>query len=68
MELHVSRTRENLYAAHAILQSAAKWTLLRESHPPVVARVEDGRLLLDLRTVLPEQETVLRERLVAASG
>jgi hypothetical protein len=30
--------------------------------------VEDGRLLLDLRTVLPEQETVLRERLVAASG
>ncbi len=41
---------------------------LRGSDPPVVARVEDGRLLLDLRTVLPEQETVLRDRLVAASG
>jgi hypothetical protein len=34
----------------------------------VVARVEDGRLLLDLRTVLPEQETVLRERLAAAAS
>lgn len=41
---------------------------LRGSDPPVVARVEDGRLLLDLRTVLPEQETVLRQCLVAASG
>lgn len=41
---------------------------LRRSHPPVVARVERGRLLLDLRTVFPEQEAVLRERLVAASG
>jgi len=41
---------------------------LRGSHPPVVARVEDGRLLLDLRTVLAEQESVLRQRLVAASG
>jgi hypothetical protein len=28
---------------------------------PVVARVEGGRLLLDLRTVLPEQDTALAE-------
>jgi len=33
---------------------------LRASDPPIVARVEDGRVLLDLRTVFPEQdETIL---------
>src|SRR5579863_70614 len=29
---------------------------LRASNPPVIARVEDGRVLLDLRTVFPEQD------------
>jgi L-seryl-tRNA(Ser) seleniumtransferase len=29
---------------------------LRASDPPIVARVEDGRALLDLRTVFPEQD------------
>jgi L-seryl-tRNA(Ser) seleniumtransferase len=29
---------------------------LRASEPPVIARVEDGRVLLDLRTVFPEQD------------
>jgi L-seryl-tRNA(Ser) seleniumtransferase len=29
---------------------------LRYSHPPIVARVEEGRVLLDLRTVFPEQD------------
>jgi L-seryl-tRNA(Ser) seleniumtransferase len=34
---------------------------LRASDPPIIARVEDGRVLLDLRTVLPEQdETVVQ--------
>jgi L-seryl-tRNA(Ser) seleniumtransferase len=33
---------------------------------PVIARVEDDRLLLDLRTVYPEQESALAECLVAA--
>jgi L-seryl-tRNA(Ser) seleniumtransferase len=32
---------------------------LRAGEPPVIARIEDGRLVLDPRTVLPEQETVL---------
>jgi len=33
---------------------------LREASPPVVARIEDGRVLLDPRTVLPgEDEAVL---------
>jgi L-seryl-tRNA(Ser) seleniumtransferase len=33
---------------------------------PVIARIEDDRLILDLRTVFPEQETELAEALVAA--
>lgn len=32
----------------------AAW--LRKSHPPVIARVGEGRVLLDLRTVFPEQD------------
>jgi L-seryl-tRNA(Ser) seleniumtransferase len=28
----------------------------RMGEPPVVARIEDGRLLLDLRTVFPDEE------------
>jgi L-seryl-tRNA(Ser) seleniumtransferase len=33
---------------------------------PVIARVEDDRLIIDLRTVFPEQEALLREALCAA--
>jgi L-seryl-tRNA(Ser) seleniumtransferase len=40
---------------------------LRRSDPPVIARVEDGRILLDLRTVFPEQDEVLRQVLVRAA-
>ncbi len=29
---------------------------LRESHPPVIARIEEDRVLLDPRTVFPDQE------------
>jgi L-seryl-tRNA(Ser) seleniumtransferase len=36
---------------------------LRKSQPPVIARVEEGRLLLDLRTVFPEQDATLRDAL-----
>ena len=32
---------------------------LRQCSPPIVARVEQGRVLLDLRTVFPEQDNVL---------
>jgi L-seryl-tRNA(Ser) seleniumtransferase len=32
---------------------------LRESEPPVISRIEEGRVLLDLRTVFPEQEPAL---------
>jgi len=32
---------------------------LRAATPPVIARVEDGRVLLDLRTVFPGQDAIL---------
>jgi L-seryl-tRNA(Ser) seleniumtransferase len=32
---------------------------LRACDPPIVARVEDGRVLLDLRTVFPEQDEIV---------
>jgi L-seryl-tRNA(Ser) seleniumtransferase len=32
---------------------------LRASDPPVIARVDEGRLLLDLRTVFPEQDELV---------
>src|ERR1700685_1375890 len=36
---------------------------LRLSHPPIIARIEEGRLLLDMRTVSPEQDRVLARAL-----
>jgi L-seryl-tRNA(Ser) seleniumtransferase len=41
---------------------------LRQSteHPAVIARIEDDRLLVDLRTVFPEQEPALLQSLAAA--
>jgi L-seryl-tRNA(Ser) seleniumtransferase len=39
---------------------------LRAGEPPVVARVVEDRLVLDLRTVFPEQEAALREALLEA--
>jgi L-seryl-tRNA(Ser) seleniumtransferase len=32
---------------------------LRSSEPPIIARVEEGRVLLDLRTVFPEQDAAV---------
>src|SRR5437763_4527332 len=34
---------------------------LRSSDPPIIARVEEGRVLLDLRTVFPQQDRLLLE-------
>jgi L-seryl-tRNA(Ser) seleniumtransferase len=38
---------------------AAVEVRLRAGDPPVIARIEDEHLLLDLRTVLPEEEAAL---------
>jgi L-seryl-tRNA(Ser) seleniumtransferase len=41
---------------------------LRRSDPPVIARIEDGRVLLDLRTVLEEQEPAIEAALLALAA
>ena len=41
---------------------------LRESDPPVIARIEKDRVLVDLRTVFAEDEAVLRRVLQAVVG
>ena len=53
-------TRLIALACHSLSadQFAAR---LRASDPPVIARVEEGRVLLDLRTVLPEQDQALSQ-------
>jgi len=40
---------------------------LRQADPPVVTRIEEGKLVLDLRTVLPEEEPELVAALQALS-
>ncbi len=37
---------------------------LRSAEPPVIARVEEGRVLLDLRTVFPEQDAAVEAGLI----
>jgi L-seryl-tRNA(Ser) seleniumtransferase len=39
-------------------------TRLRRSNPPIITRVEEGRVLLDLRTVFPEQDGALIQALI----
>jgi L-seryl-tRNA(Ser) seleniumtransferase len=48
---------------HASLSPAELAARLRKAPTPVVARVGDGRLLLDLRTVSPGEEQALRDAL-----
>ena len=37
---------------------------LRESHPPVIARIQDDRVVLDPRTILPEQDEILLQAIL----
>lgn len=39
---------------------------LRENHPPVIARIDEDRVLLDPRTIFPDQEAALLRNLAAA--
>ena len=45
---------------------AALEKTLREGDPPVITRVENERVLLDLRTVFPDDETALGQALASA--
>jgi L-seryl-tRNA(Ser) seleniumtransferase len=37
---------------------------LRANDPPIVTRIDEGRVLLDLRTVFPEQDAVLSDAIL----
>jgi L-seryl-tRNA(Ser) seleniumtransferase len=50
---------------HEYLNAAEIEEKLRLSSPPVIARIADGLVLLDLRTVAPEEEPELLEALTA---
>ena len=55
-----SRLRTQLISiTHAQLSANQIEERLRQSDPPVIARIEDDRVLLDLRTVAAEDETTL---------
>lgn len=41
---------------------------LRENDPPIICRVEEGQVLLDLRTVSPEQDKAIAKSLVTLSA
>jgi L-seryl-tRNA(Ser) seleniumtransferase len=50
------------------LSAAELAARLRRHDPPVIVRVEAGRVLLDLRTVFPDQEEFLASALRTACG
>ncbi len=52
-----------LAITHATHSAADLEARLRASEPPIVARIEDDRVLLDLRTVLPDQDETLAKTL-----
>jgi L-seryl-tRNA(Ser) seleniumtransferase len=48
-----------LAVTHEKLSADEIVSRLRDGDPPVIARVDEGKVLLDLRTVFPEQDTVV---------
>jgi L-seryl-tRNA(Ser) seleniumtransferase len=50
---------------HARLSAAILEAQLRQARPPVIARVLEARVVLDLRTVAPEEESGLLDALIA---
>jgi L-seryl-tRNA(Ser) seleniumtransferase len=54
-------------AVRLVAASAARAIVaLRRADPPVIARIVDGRVVLDLRSVLPEQDEPLTVAVIAA--
>ena len=48
---------------HEVVSASALEARLRALDPPVIARIENGAVVLDLRTVLPDQDEGLAEQL-----
>lgn len=53
---------------HATLSADEIETRLRSSSPPIIARIAEGRVLLDLRTVTPIEETEILDALLLLSS
>jgi L-seryl-tRNA(Ser) seleniumtransferase len=53
---------------HPTHSAAELHARMRQSDPPVVARIEDDRVVVDLRTVLPDEDDALREVLSQLGG
>jgi L-seryl-tRNA(Ser) seleniumtransferase len=54
-----------LAITHRSLSASELSSALRNSHPPIITRVEDARVLLDLRTVLPHQDDSILASMLA---
>jgi len=57
-----------LAVTHAALGADDLASRLRSGKPPVVGRVEEGKVLLDLRSVLPEEDVVVERALREVEG
>jgi len=57
-----------LRVAHGVKSAQQLVEELRRGDPPVVARIADGALVLDLRTVAPDEEDVLAAALARVAG
>jgi L-seryl-tRNA(Ser) seleniumtransferase len=56
-----------LAVTHQSVNADALAARLRSVEPPIVARIEEGRVLLDLRTVFPEQDEAIAQALIRIS-
>jgi L-seryl-tRNA(Ser) seleniumtransferase len=54
-----------LALSHSELSADELLMRLRSSEPPILARVEEGKVLLDLRTVFPDQDSAVAAALQA---
>jgi L-seryl-tRNA(Ser) seleniumtransferase len=54
-----------IVVSHDGMSADALMSSLRNRRPPVIARISEGRVLIDLRTVAPEHEPHLRAALSA---
>jgi len=52
-----------LALTHPDLNAEVLSARLRSYDPPIIARVEEGRILLDLRTVFPDQDQIVADAL-----
>ena len=54
--------------SHRQLSAESLATQLRQSDPPIVARVEEARVLVDLRTVFPDQDALIATAIRQIAG